>query len=321
MGAWDLASATTCRAGIYLCLVFYVGGKVLLYVYLVERMASIQEEEERIKMPLFWLGLAAVGLGFGTIAIVAFLFPVVDISPVDGRCRIGLPLKVTIPLLSYDIVLNFGLCGVFFRTCQKHTGTTRTRGLWQRVFSDLPFVHPTLIASTPPLRLEILAYRCLMGACAIVIPTTANLVILFRIHGREQGWLCFTICTIDSKSLLHPTSSCFKSLTLTSHLASHNHPLGLVRYRNPSRRTRSTRIGASRGKPPETIRTSCEEGGAPSTAAARPPASGPSISLGPSPPLLPTSKSFLLAVRIPASASARWPRNWRRGDRAHTHEP
>ncbi|MCJ1225383.1 hypothetical protein MMC12_002032 [Toensbergia leucococca] len=160
-------------------------------------MASIQEEEERIKMPLFWLGLAAVGLGFGTIAIVAFLFPVVDISPVDGRCRIGLPLKVTIPLLSYDIVLNFGLCGVFFRTCQKHTGTTRTRGLWQRVFSDLPFVHPTLIASTPPLRLEILAYRCLMGACAIVIPTTANLVILFRIHGREQGWLCFTICTID----------------------------------------------------------------------------------------------------------------------------
>lgn len=32
----------------------------------------------------------------------------------DGRCRIGLPPRVSFPLLCFDVVVNFLLTGVFF---------------------------------------------------------------------------------------------------------------------------------------------------------------------------------------------------------------
>lgn len=49
-----------------------------------------------------WVRLArmiVVASGFGTITVFAFIYPLTDPSTTDGKCRIGFPLKVTIPLL------------------------------------------------------------------------------------------------------------------------------------------------------------------------------------------------------------------------------
>lgn len=111
-----------CKTAIYLCLVFYVGGKVsrqgllasyavsarmadsrgevLSYVFLCERMYALRaNRHRRYQDPLYIVTMSIVILGFGTIAVFAFIVPVFEISGDDGRCRIGLPFRVTLPLL------------------------------------------------------------------------------------------------------------------------------------------------------------------------------------------------------------------------------
>jgi hypothetical protein len=51
--------------------------------------------------------LAIIILGFGSIAVLSFIFPVAEFS--DRKCRIGLPFKITQPLLVYDIIINLYL--------------------------------------------------------------------------------------------------------------------------------------------------------------------------------------------------------------------
>ena len=63
------------------------------------------------------------------------------LSLIDGKCRIGLPFKVTLSLLVYDIVINLGLTGFFcFKGYQYLRGGTFKQMM--AVFSAaLPFQH------------------------------------------------------------------------------------------------------------------------------------------------------------------------------------
>ena len=68
----------------------------------------------RLKDRVWLLGIFIICGGFGTIAIIGYMSPVVELSSLDGRCRIGLPPRVSFPLLCFDVAVNFLLTGVFF---------------------------------------------------------------------------------------------------------------------------------------------------------------------------------------------------------------
>ena len=89
-----MTTLPNCRAAIYVCLVFYVGSKILLYVFLVERAHSLRAPYARRMDDWLWVvSMLVLGIGFGAIAVTAFIWPVVALSN-SGRCQIGLPLKV-----------------------------------------------------------------------------------------------------------------------------------------------------------------------------------------------------------------------------------
>ena len=197
---WDFVTEGLCRAAIDLCLVFYVGDKVILYLFLVERTHQIRgPSSPRHQDPTFFLSVVIVLGGFGIIAVFAFLYPVTSLSKIDGKCRIGLPFKVTLPLLVYDIAINLGLTAFFcFIGHQYLRG--RTFKQMMAVFSAaLPFHHSKKLDTQENL-LMFMMIKGTLGALAIIMPTVANLAILFKLNGHEQGWLCFTVCTIDSTS-------------------------------------------------------------------------------------------------------------------------
>ena len=194
---WDFVTEGLCRTDIDLCLVWYVGGKVILYLFLVERTHQIRGPScPRHQDPTFYLSVAIVLGGFGIIAVFAFLYPVTSLSKIDGKCRIGLPLKVTLPLLIYDILINIVLTAFF---C--FIGHQYLRG---RTFKQLMTVFSAALPFTRSKKLDtqenLLMFKGTLGALAIIMPTVANLAILFKLNGHEQGRLCFTICTIDSTS-------------------------------------------------------------------------------------------------------------------------
>ena len=198
INAWDFTTPGRCRAAIDVCLVFYVGGKVLLYLFLVERAHQLVATKlARLGDPLYLLGIAIVLFGFGVLAVFAFIHPVTSLSHTDGKCRIGLPLVITIPLLSYDVIINFALTFVFVLRGARLVKVRGFRHAMHCIAMALPFRKVPGLRD-PVIACEFFMGRSGLGASAIILPTIANLVILFILNGHENGWLCFTICTIDS---------------------------------------------------------------------------------------------------------------------------
>ncbi|CAF9904924.1 hypothetical protein IMSHALPRED_000214 [Imshaugia aleurites] len=206
INAWDFTSEGRCRTAIDLCLVFYVGSKVCLYLFLVERAHQLVATKlPRHRDSIYILGMSIVLFGFGVLAIFAFIHPVTSLSHIDGKCRIGLPLVITIPLLTYDIAINFALTFVF---CLRGARLVKIRGprhALHCIALALPFRKVPGLRD-PVVACEFFMGRSGLGASAIILPTVANLVILFALHGHENGWLCFTVCTIDitwSATIIH----------------------------------------------------------------------------------------------------------------------
>lgn len=198
INAWDFTTEGRCRAAIDLCLVFYVGSKVCLYLFLVERAHQLVAIKlGRLQDGVYILGIIIVLGGFGVLAVFAFLRPVTTLSAIDGKCRIGLPLVITIPLLSYDIGINACLTLLFWIRGKRLVKSRGWRHVFQCIWMALPFRHVEGLRD-PIMACELFMGRSALGASAIILPTCANLIILFVLNGHENGWLCFTVCTIDS---------------------------------------------------------------------------------------------------------------------------
>ncbi|KKY13619.1 hypothetical protein UCDDS831_g08856 [Diplodia seriata] len=214
-----------CHAAIIMCLAFYMGSKLLLYLFLVERAHVIRAPSTRRLSDKVWLtGMAIVCLGFGALSVVGFLWPVAKIT--DGQCRVGLLSRVTIPIISFDIVINIGFTVLFIRLLWPllsfHSKRASRLGLaatssssWHRRVlqprnrqADQPAVEvrgkdaaiaPRIdVGNTRLLKvLRKLVFKTVIGGVLVMVPTTANLVLLFRWEAHEPGWMCATICSLD----------------------------------------------------------------------------------------------------------------------------
>jgi hypothetical protein len=162
------------------------------------------------------VGMVIMLGGFGTIAIIGYMTPIVDLSKVDGRCRIGLPPKVSFPLLSFDVGVNFLLTGLFFwllKPVLSLHGGSWGAGVFGRKFDSVvrrltgkrginnASPHPQL--GVIKKSIKALLWKSLIGSMLIMLPTVANMAQFFFMKGRELGWICLTICTLDGKHDKH----------------------------------------------------------------------------------------------------------------------
>lgn len=220
---YQIKSRRACLASIILCLVFYVVDKVILYLFLIERIHIVRSRRyTRLTDNWYMANIAILVLGFGSIAILSFLFPVAELS--DGKCRIGLPFKITLPLLIYDVTINIYLTGHFLYFSRP--------GIVPDILRRLPFTirssdtrHTTLGFPRRPEdgrqdNLRKLAKRTLNGMCIMLLATTINLSILFYMSGREEEWMCFMFCTLDGMYFISSISQRAYLLLLKSRLAS-----------------------------------------------------------------------------------------------------
>ena len=166
-----------------------------------------------------WLtGTLIIVVVFGAIAVAGFVWPIASMSPTDGRCRIGLPRFVTIPMLSFDVVINILLTLVFVyllsplvRAGSLSTAafpvsrfTTSLGSLCSRSSARIGLdICPNDHLRAK--RIEKLLWRTLIGSCLVLVPTVGNMAILTSLKGRELGWVCLTACSFDSRyvTILH----------------------------------------------------------------------------------------------------------------------
>lgn len=207
-----LSSPSVCHAAIFICLTFYVGGKVAVYTFLVERAHALRAPYMRRSRDWIWLGgMLTIACGFGSIAVCGFVWPIANLSQDDGRCRIGLPYKVTIPLLSFDVVINTLLTAIFIYLLRP---LLRFGGLSNEEVPASRFTKGVRIILKSSSRggsvdvypnrnflksIETLLWKSFIGSLLIMLPTVGNLAALLPLRGQELGWLCLTICTLDGK--------------------------------------------------------------------------------------------------------------------------
>jgi hypothetical protein len=151
--------------------------------------------------------------GFGAIAIVGYMSPVVELSKLDGRCRIGLPPRVSFPLLCFDVVVNFLLTGVFFwllRPVLDFHGLFKVsawfgdrfnskvkKSVHKREVALESALESTSLKSAMNKNIKTLLWKCLIGSTLVMFPTVANMAQFYIMNSRELGWVCLTICTLD----------------------------------------------------------------------------------------------------------------------------
>ncbi|KAI8940790.1 hypothetical protein NX059_002054 [Plenodomus lindquistii] len=199
----DLATLNICRGAVILCLAFYVGSKITLYIFFVERAHALRAPFMRRHHDLVWLfGMVAIAFGFGSTAIAGFIWPIADFNSSSRRCHIGLRRRVTIPLLGFDFMLNVFLTLVFvyllspvvrsldlrFCTFPASRFTMCIGNLFRRAKKkaavDLHRSNQRMVR-----QMEHLLVKTLVGSVLIMLPTLGNLITLCVLGGRELGWV------------------------------------------------------------------------------------------------------------------------------------
>lgn len=171
------SSPKACDAGILLCLVCYLSSKVLIYLFLVEKVFIIRGNRQRWQDRLFLFNMFGMLMPYCLVITLTFVFRNSAIGR-DGQCRIGLKLAANIPLLIFDLFINIYLTYLFL---------TPLRGLW--TFKNG--------SRSKQGRLRRVALRTFVGSCATLLSTLANLTALLVLRGKEPGWVCFAACNAD----------------------------------------------------------------------------------------------------------------------------
>ncbi|KAJ7191310.1 hypothetical protein GGX14DRAFT_481597 [Mycena pura] len=160
-----------CSAGIFICVAFYSTSKILIYLFLTEKVYIVWGgAQRRLRCPAYLVCMGSVS-SYLVIMVVMFIYRVDSFRPGDGACVLGLKPTASIPLLSFDLYINILLTTLF---------------LWPIFRSN--HVNP---------QLKRVATKTLIASSVALTTSTINIAVLTILHGRELGWVCLASCGTD----------------------------------------------------------------------------------------------------------------------------
>jgi hypothetical protein len=131
----------------------------------------------------------------------------------DGRCHFGLRRYSALLFLGYDIFFNTALTLVFIcllgpamrsNVCTQRSFGSRLAirlcmccGLDREEKVQLHTSNPQVAK-----RLDDLLWRTFAGFCLVLVSTVANLTQLAVVTGKEWGYLCLILCTMDGMFMM-----------------------------------------------------------------------------------------------------------------------
>jgi len=163
---------SACSLSIYLCIAFYGSSKLFIYCFLIEKVHVVwapTSNTRRFLSPVYILCVITVSL-YAVVAVIQFIGRVHYLRD-DGSCVTGVNLYASVPLLSYDLYVNIFLTSMFLWPLVK---TGRVDPLLRRI-----------------------AQRTLIAATVALATSTANVLVLTLLHGKELGWVCLGSCGAD----------------------------------------------------------------------------------------------------------------------------
>ncbi|KNG48373.1 hypothetical protein DDE82_007552 [Stemphylium lycopersici] len=198
----SLSTVGSCKAAMRLCLIFYAGSKVSMYLFLVERAHALRAPYVARYRDLLWL-LSTIGIfaSLGFIGIAGCVAPLSYLDEDDGRCRMGVRRYTAIPLMTCDIVINIFLTLVFVYLLSPLLRGSQSSGhgfasLLAREIGNLcgradgkTGVKLHRSSEIMAQKVEKLLWKTFIGCVLVVIPTAGNLASLCILVGKELAFV------------------------------------------------------------------------------------------------------------------------------------
>ncbi|KAF8309480.1 hypothetical protein DL93DRAFT_1754331 [Clavulina sp. PMI_390] len=201
-------TATSCSLAIWSCILLYTTTKLLIYIFLSERVwlvwSNISSNKaalgasqgqnrhastlpptpttsrapsewrdrvtKRLKNPVYLVCLISL-LGYVAVIILLLVSRIAGFRNQDGSCVIGLARVGSIPLLTYDAYITVLLTTLFVWPLRTKKG-----------MSDA---------------LRRLTTRTLIASFAALSTSAINITVLTVLRGHELGWVCLASCGTD----------------------------------------------------------------------------------------------------------------------------
>ncbi|KAL2072558.1 hypothetical protein VTL71DRAFT_11901 [Oculimacula yallundae] len=200
---------SACHAAIVLSLIFYLGQKLCLYLFLIERTHNVQAKRQPRKGDRVYLtGLAFLLIGFSAIVVSMFIFHIDTYDKESRICQIGLKIPAASLILGWDVFVNIFLTTVFVRRCEPFMvkGLRATllypaiRGLKtrfsRRQHKPTPAGSQQLVIISQDALVHVIR-KAVWGCLGILASTAVNFSLLLYWNGREEAWVFFTLFTLD----------------------------------------------------------------------------------------------------------------------------
>ncbi|KAF9114283.1 hypothetical protein BGX27_011261 [Mortierella sp. AM989] len=165
----------SCKLSIYTCIVLYAISKIIIYLFLMEKVYVVTAVGSTRKDFLLYKINMIMLTPYLAILALMIMFENSDILP-NGQCSIGLDKPASLPLITYDIFVSCWLTALFIRPLMSST---------------------SLLQGPTKGKLRDVARRTLMGCVLALILSSANVFTLVYFDGHERGLICLASCTLD----------------------------------------------------------------------------------------------------------------------------
>ncbi|CAO3648665.1 unnamed protein product [Cunninghamella blakesleeana] len=165
----------SCLAQNFTCDIFYPSTKILIYLWLIERVWIVKADRSpRLKNPLYIFHLLMLSPYIGIfISLTYFHLTIINN---EGYCYIGIEFKTSVIIVIYDFVINLYLTVLFVVPILK--------------------VYSNKIIDHKKSKLKAVAWRTMIASAICLFASFANICAL-SILGLENGAICFIGCFFD----------------------------------------------------------------------------------------------------------------------------
>ncbi|KAF1837226.1 hypothetical protein BDW02DRAFT_577321 [Decorospora gaudefroyi] len=189
-----------CRAGTWVCLIFYTFIKAIIYIFLVERIHVVRAPfVNRTQDKIYLACMTMIIVMYSSVAINSYIHHVTEMRASDGRCHFGIRGIVSIPFTVVNFFTDVVLTCVFFYLLLPAAQISGIRALDGKSDSKSGAAAAVHGGNDTPARKNIrtLLWKSIVGSLLIEIPTAANMIQFVITRGEELGVICLIICLVD----------------------------------------------------------------------------------------------------------------------------
>ncbi|KAH9863623.1 hypothetical protein J1614_009555, partial [Plenodomus biglobosus] len=207
-----ISTESQCQGAIWLCIALYGASKMLLYLFLLERIHIVRAPFiDRSRDPIYVVGtFLTVGVNA---AIMAYEFkdPITELSRETGLCRIGVQPHAAIAIMVFDTMLNIALTAIFAWQVRPAIKADPARTLWypdragsEQRLSRRRRVRCMFRERTAGLRrmsmrrsIRIMLIRNVVGSSLLLVITATNNIVYLTWSSANKSHICLLMCMSD----------------------------------------------------------------------------------------------------------------------------